>query len=77
VIHAPAELSLAIRKSNRAAARLLKAAKSGKQGPLGNAMRSWLTAQRRRRDIWRAMATPVSLSNEPRSRQGRGSAREE
>ena len=58
-IHASRELSFAIRRSNRAAARLLKAAKSGNQGSHQSAMKAWLSAQRQRRDIWRAMATPL------------------
>jgi len=74
-IHASAELSRAIRKSNRAAAHLLKAAKSRNQGSRRNAIKSWLSAQQQRRDIWRAMATPLAPSNEPGSRQGRVSAK--
>jgi hypothetical protein len=41
------------------------------------AMKSRLTAQRRRRDISRAMAAPVPLINEPDSRQCHESAEEQ
>jgi hypothetical protein len=65
-----------MRKSDQASTRLLKAAKSGDQERHSGAMKSWLVAQQRRRDIWRAMATPVAINDEMDSRPARGSAEE-
>jgi hypothetical protein len=60
-----AELTAAIRASSRASTRLLKAAKSADHPERRReAMKSWLTAQERRRRIWRAMATPVTVGDD-------------
>jgi len=75
-IQGPAKLTSAMRKADRASTRLLRAANSGDQERHSRAMKSWLVAQQRRRDIWRAMATPSAINDEMDGQLGSGLAEE-
>jgi hypothetical protein len=57
-IHISEELTEALQESSQASVDLLEAAKSLDAGKYRGATKRWLAAQQRRREIWRAMATP-------------------
>jgi hypothetical protein len=67
-IDVTAELAQALRDSAQASVRLRDALKSADREGHREARKDWLAAQRRRRESWLAMATPLPTSDADKNR---------